>query len=86
MKKKINQHELTVPIRSLKQAAEISGHYVISCRRHIKELEKEVEGKKKEVKNEKARLKRLGIRKIAFEYGAKELELIALKLENKNEK
>ena len=87
MKKKPNQyHDLHISIRSLKQNAKISGHYIITCRQHVKELEKEVVDKKKEVKNEKARLKRLGVRKIAFECGAKELELMALKLEERNEK
>ena len=86
MKKKTNQHELTIPIRSLKQAAEISGHYEVSCRKHIKELEKEIGRKKKEVKNEKARLKRLGVRKIAFVKGFKVLEARLVMLESKGKK
>ena len=67
-------HELTVPIRSLNQNTKITGHYMVSCRQHIKELEKEIVGKVKELKNERARLKRLGVRKIAFAKGAYALE------------
>jgi len=65
---------LHIPIKSLKQTTKITGHYEVSCRKHIKELEKEIVEKLKEVKNEKARLQRLGVRKIAFAKGAKALE------------
>jgi len=65
---------LHIPIKNMKQTTKITGHYEVSCRKHIKEIEKEIDEKYKELKSEKARLKRLGVRKLAFAKGVKVLE------------
>lgn len=71
----MSEKKLSDPaIRSLRQNAKISGHYIVSCRKHIKELKKEIEEKRKLIKSEQARGKRLEKRKVAFEKAADWLE------------
>ena len=61
-------------IRRLRQTIKVAESYMGSCKQNIREIERGIKEKKKQLKSEKARLRRLEAKKPMYEEGAEVLE------------